>query len=56
MEQRKIGDFDLHCSTIGYETWEISVSMYDDIDVDAVTHAIPSASHHGTNLFDTAEG
>ena len=55
MKQRKIGNSDLHCSTIGYGTWEMSGSMYGDIDVDAVTRAIHSAIDHGINLFDTAE-
>ncbi len=55
MKKRKIGKSDLLCSTVGYGTWEMSGSMYGDIDVSEVTRAVHSAIDHGINLFDTAE-
>ena len=55
MKQRQIGKSDLLCSTVGYGTWEMSGSMYGEIDVSEVTRAIHSAIDHGINLFDTAE-
>ncbi len=55
MEQRQIGSTDLVCSTVGFGTWEMSTTMYGDIDVVDAERAIHAAIDHGINLFDTAE-
>jgi aryl-alcohol dehydrogenase-like predicted oxidoreductase len=55
MEQRQIGSTDLVCSTLGFGTWEMSTTMYGDIDVAEAERAIHAAIDHGINLFDTAE-
>lgn len=55
MEQRKIGNTDLVCSAIGFGTWEMSTTMYGDIDVDEASKAVNTAIDHGITLFDTAE-
>ena len=33
MEKRKMGSTDLECTGIGFGTWEMSTTMYGDIDV-----------------------
>ena len=55
MEQRKIGDTDLVCSAIGFGTWEMSTTMYGDIDVNEARKAVNTAIDYGITLFDTAE-
>jgi len=55
MEQRRIGDTDLVCSAIGFGTWEMSTTMYGDIDVDEAGKAVNAAIDNGITLFDTAE-
>ncbi len=55
MEQRTIGNTDLVCSPIGFGTWEMSTTMYGDIDVKEASRAVEAAIDHGINLFDTAE-
>ncbi len=55
MEQRRIGDTDLMTSAIGFGTWEMSTTMYGDIDVAEAAKAVHLAIDHGINLFDTAE-
>ena len=55
MEKRKIGNSDLYCSSIGFGTWEMSSTMYGDIDIEAITTAVQTAIDHVINLFDTAE-
>lgn len=55
MEQRKLGNTDLVCSAIGFGTWEMSTTMYGDIDVAEASRAVNAAIDHGITLFDTAE-
>ncbi len=55
MERRRIGDTDLLCSPVGFGTWEMSTTMYGEIDVEAASRAVNAAIDHGINLFDTAE-
>ncbi|MBW1709529.1 MAG: aldo/keto reductase [Deltaproteobacteria bacterium] len=55
MEQRQIGSTDLVCSALGFGTWEMSTTMYGDIDVAEAERAVHTAIDHGINLFDTAE-
>lgn len=55
MEKRQIGNTDLVCSTVGFGTWEMSTTMYGDIDVADAERAIHAAIDHGINLYDTAE-
>lgn len=55
MEQRKMGNTDLVCSSIGFGTWEMSTTMYGKIDVDEASRAVNAAIDHGITLFDTAE-
>ena len=55
MEQRRFGDSDLVCSAIGFGTWEMSTTMYGEIDVSAASRAVNAAIDHGITLFDTAE-
>jgi aryl-alcohol dehydrogenase-like predicted oxidoreductase len=55
MEQRKMGNTDLVCSSIGFGTWEMSTTMYGKIDVDEASKAVNEAIDHGITLFDTAE-
>lgn len=55
MEKRQIGGTDLYCSALGFGTWEMSGTMYGDIDVQNAERAVHAAIDHGINLFDTAE-
>ena len=55
MEQRRIGGTDLVTSAIGFGTWEMSTTMYGDIDVADASRAVNAAIDHGINLVDTAE-
>ncbi len=55
MEKRTIGNTDLECSPIGFGTWEMSTTMYGQIDTDEASRAVDAAIDHGINLFDTAE-
>jgi len=55
MEQRKIGNTDLVCSAVGFGTWEMSTTMYGDIDVEEAAKAVNAAIDNGITLFDTAE-
>lgn len=55
MEQRRFGDSDLLCSAIGFGTWEMSTTMYGEIDVSEASRAVNAAIDHGITLFDTAE-
>lgn len=55
MEQRWFGDTDLVCSAIGFGTWEMSTTMYGEIDVKEASVAVNQAIDHGITLFDTAE-
>ncbi len=55
MEQRRIGNTDLVTSVIGFGTWEMSTTMYGDIDVNEADRAVNLAIDHGITLFDTAE-
>lgn len=55
MEQRRFGDTDLTCSAIGFGTWEMSTTMYGEIDVADASRAVNAAIDHGITLFDTAE-
>jgi aryl-alcohol dehydrogenase-like predicted oxidoreductase len=55
MEQRRFGDTDLTCSAIGFGTWEMSTTMYGEIDVAEASRAVGAAIDHGITLFDTAE-
>ena len=55
MEKRKIGNSDLYCSSIGFGTWEMSSTMYGEIDINDITRAVHTAIDYGINLFDTAE-
>jgi len=52
---RRIGNTDLECSAIGFGTWEMSTTMYGDIDVAEASKAVNTAIDHGITLFDTAE-
>ena len=55
MEQRKMGNTDIVCSAIGFGTWEMSTTMYGDIDVNEASKAVNAAIDRGITLFDTAE-
>jgi aryl-alcohol dehydrogenase-like predicted oxidoreductase len=55
MEQRRMGDSELLCSTIGFGTWEMSTTQYGEIDVAEASNAVAAAIDHGITLFDTAE-
>jgi len=55
MEQRRMGNTDLVCSVIGFGTWEMSTTMYGNIDVAEASKAVNAAIDHGITLFDTAE-
>lgn len=55
MEQRRFGNTDLVCSAIGFGTWEMSTTMYGEIDVQEASRAVGQAIDHGITLFDTAE-
>ena len=55
MEKRRMGTTDLECTGIGFGTWEMSTTMYGDIDVDEASRSVQSAIDAGINLFDTAE-
>ena len=55
MEQRRFGDTDLVCSVIGFGTWEMSTTMYGEIDVKEASVAVNQAIDQGITLFDTAE-
>ena len=55
MEQRRFGNTDLVTSAIGFGTWEMSTTMYGDIDVSEAARAVNAAIDRGITLFDTAE-
>ena len=55
MEQRTFGDTDLVTSAIGFGTWEMSTTMYGEIDVDDASRAVNAAIDAGITLMDTAE-
>lgn len=55
MEKRYIGSTDLECSPIGFGTWEMSTTMYGDIDIEEASRSVGSAIDAGITLFDTAE-
>lgn len=55
MEQRRMGDSDLICSTIGFGTWELSTTQYGAIDIQEASRAVNAAIDNGINLIDTAE-
>lgn len=55
MEQRRFGNTDLTCSALGFGTWEMSTTMYGEIDVNDASAAVGAAIDHGITLFDTAE-
>ena len=55
MEKRNIGATDLECTGIGFGTWEMSTTMYGEIDVNEAGRSVQSAIDEGINLFDTAE-
>ena len=55
MEQRTFGDTDLVTSAIGFGTWEMSTTMYGEIDVDDAARAVNAAIDAGITLMDTAE-
>jgi len=50
-----MGNTDLVCSVIGFGTWEMSTTMYGNIDVAEASKAVNAAIDHGITLFDTAE-
>jgi len=50
-----MGNTDLVCSAIGFGTWEMSTTMYGDIDVNEASKAVNAAIDKGITLFDTAE-
>ena len=50
-----MGSTDLMCSPVGFGTWEMSTTMYGEIDVDAASRAVNAVIDRGINLFDTAE-
>ena len=54
MEQRRFGSTDLTTSPIGFGTWEMSGTMYGEIDAAAASRAVGAAIDHGITLFDTA--
>ena len=54
MEQRRFGNTDLTTSAIGFGTWEMSGTMYGEIDATAASRAVGPAIDHGITLFDTA--
>ena len=54
MEQRRFGNTDLTTSPIGFGTWEMSGTMYGDIDAAAASRAVGAAIDRGITLFDTA--
>ena len=55
MENRKFGNTDLLCSPVGFGTWEMSTTMYGNIDTNEASRAVGMAIDNGINLFDTAE-
>ena len=55
MEQRTFGDTDLVTSAIGFGTWEMSTTMYGEIDIDDAARAVNAAIDAGITLMDTAE-
>ena len=55
MEKRKFGNTDLLCSPVGFGTWEMSTTMYGNIDTNEASRAVGMAIDNGINLFDTAE-
>ncbi len=55
MQQRRFGDSDLVCSALGFGTWEMSTTMYGEIDVAEASRAVQAAIDRGITLFDTAE-
>lgn len=55
MEQRTFGDTDLVTSAIGFGTWEMSTTMYGDLDVAEASKAVNMAIDAGITLMDTDE-
>jgi len=55
MEKRKMGNTDLMCTPVGFGTWEMSTTMYGNIDTTEASRAVQAAIDYGINLFDTAE-
>ncbi len=55
MDKRRIGTTDLLCTPVGFGTWEMSTTMYGDIDIAEASRSVESAIDAGINLFDTAE-
>ncbi len=55
MEQRRFGSTDLTSSALGFGTWEMSTTMYGQIDIGEASTAVGQAIDAGITLFDTAE-
>lgn len=55
MQRRRFGDSDLVSSALGFGTWEMSTTMYGEIDVVEASRAVQVAIDRGITLFDTAE-
>ena len=53
MEKRKIGNSDLYCSSIGFGTWEMSSTMYGEIDINDIYSFVVSM---GFNIYENGEG
>ena len=52
MEKRKIGNSDLYCSSIGFGTWEMSSTIYGEIDInDIITNSITCLEIHIRRLI-----
>ena len=56
MEQRRFGNTELTTSPIGFGTWEMSGTMYGEIDATAASRAVGAAVDHGITPFDTGSG
>ena len=55
MEQRRMGNSSIVCSTVGFGTWEMGKTQYGHIDENEAMEAIRFALDNGITLFDTAE-
>lgn len=55
MENRRFGNTDLECSSIGFGTWEMGTTQYGEIDIRDAVRAVEMAIDHGITLYDTAE-
>lgn len=55
VEQRRMGDSSIVCSTIGFGTWEMGTTQYGPIDLQEASAAVNYALDHGVTLIDTAE-